>query len=167
MWPITSNHRILVALILDHLWNLMLIERFSIPCIVCVWVEQDNIFVLKVACLQVNMVSPWGQLEFVLVPRGHLCSSPGSVLFKWTWLHLELIIFNALYAAWLLVQYIIHLEKKSFQSSSLLAICGGNHGGFSSQRASNAESISMSWHLHVVIQIKEYWWLFYLTISMG
>ena len=78
MWQITSNHRILVVLIFGHLWNLMLIERCSILCIVCVWVEQDNVFVPKVACLQVNTVSPWGHLEFVLAPRGHWAHLPGQ-----------------------------------------------------------------------------------------
>ena len=49
---------------------------------------------------------------------------------------------------WLIFQQILQANSKEHQSSALLPLCEGNPHGFPSQRDSNAESVSMSWHHH-------------------
>ena len=64
-----------------------------------------------------------------------------------TWV---LVLFKLL-AHWLFVDSLFMLETKEKKSSSLLALCDGNPpvtGGFPSQRASNAKSVSKSWWHH-------------------
>ena len=44
-------------------------------------------------------------------------------------------------------------QRRQHHKSASLALCDGNPpvtGGFPSQRASNASSVSMSWHLHII-----------------
>ena len=61
-------------------------------------------------------------------------------------------------------------QQRNHQSSALLDLCEGNPpvtGGFPSQRASNAESISMSWHNHST-PLSHYctWQIFFLILKI-
>ena len=69
----------------------------------------------------------------------------------WKWCHINIKVSKI--NANLLFNIVVSPTTKNYQSSALLALCEGNKAvtiRFLSQKASNAESVSMSWRHHKI-----------------